>query len=261
MAGISLILQNNPTVTQINCGTSSPKLSGTIDISAFSNLKEFRCNSNDITDLNGYAGNSNLRFIQFTNNKITGSIPTLSANTQLRTFNCHTNQLSGVIPDISNNTELLNFVCHNNKLSGSIPSLNTISNLEIFQCFVNQLTGNIPPLSSNTKLIVFDSNTNNLTGSIPSLSANTALTIFLVRNNQLTGWDGGTVSVTLGNFQAQNNQLTSTAVNAILAAFVAAGRIGGTLNLGGTNSAPTNGVNNSDKLILESRGWLVTVTP
>jgi hypothetical protein len=44
MAGISLILQNNPNVTQINCGTSSPRLGGTVDISAFPNLQQFRCN-------------------------------------------------------------------------------------------------------------------------------------------------------------------------------------------------------------------------
>ena len=49
MAGINLILQNNPTVTSINCGTSSPKLGGTINLSAFPNLQDFRCDNNDIT--------------------------------------------------------------------------------------------------------------------------------------------------------------------------------------------------------------------
>jgi hypothetical protein len=102
-----------------------------------------------------------------------------------------------------------------------------------------------------------------LTGSSPSLSGNPLLGIFWGSANQLTGFDGGSVSNTLGNFQVQNNQLNQSSVNAILSAFVAANRAAGAriLNLGGTNASPTGGVNNSDKLILEGRGWLVTVTP
>jgi hypothetical protein len=83
---------------------------------------------------------------------------------------------------------------------------------------------------------------------------------FRCQTNQLTGFAGGSVANTLGNFQAQTNQLNSTAVNAILAAFVAANKTTGTriLNLGGTgNSAPT-GQGITDKATLISRGWTVT---
>ena len=115
-------------------------------------------------------------------------------------------------------------------------------------------------LVDNTALTVFYCHANQLTGSIPSLTTNTALTQFYCYSNQLTSWTGGTVSATLGDFQAQNNLLTGAAVNAILAAFVAAGRTTGTrvLNLGGTGNAAPTGAGITDKATLVSRGWTVT---
>jgi len=99
-----------------------------------------------------------------------------------------------------------------------------------------------------------------LTGSIPSLTTNTALTTFYCYSNQLTNWTGGTVSITLADFQAQNNLLTQAAVDAILAAFVAAGRNSGTriLNLGGTGNDTPSATGLTDKATLQSRGWTVT---
>ena len=132
--------------------------------------------------------------------------------------------------------------------------------LTVFCCYSNQLTGSIPSLTTNTALTVFYCQYNQLTGSIPSLTTNTALTQFYCYSNQLTSWTGGTVSATLGDFQAQNNLLTGAAVNAILAAFVAAGRTTGTrvLNLGGTGNAAPTGAGITDKATLVSRGWTVT---
>ena len=231
---------SNNTVTQINCGTSSPKLSGTIDISAFPNLQAFRCNSNDITALSGYADNSNLSVIQFFNNKITDSIPNLNLMTNLQDFRCDRNQLTGSIPSLSGLTNLQIFQCDRNQLIGTIPSLSGLNNLQDFSCYTNQLTG-----------------------SIPSLSSNPLLRSFWCYTNQLTGFDGGSVSNTLGDFRAQSNLLTSTAVNAILAAFIAANRTIGTriLNLGGTGNAAPTGQGITDKASLEDDGWTVTVVP
>lgn len=131
-----------------------------------------------------------------------------------------------------------------------------------FRCNSNNLTGSIPDLSAHAALANFRCQSNNLTGSIPDLSANTALATFYCGNNQLTGWGGGTVSATLGNFQAQNNLLPAAAVNAILAAFVAAGRTSASgtciLNLGGTGNAAPTGQGITDKATLVSRGWTVT---
>jgi len=193
-------------------------------------------------------------------NQLTGSIPSLSANTALTLFSCYANQLTGSIPSLSANTALTVFSCHTNQLTGSIPSLSANTALSSFVCAINQLTGSIPSLSANTALTQFYCYANQLTGSIPSLSANTALTQFYCYANQLTGWTGGTVSATLGDFQAQNNLLPAASVNAILAAFVAAGRTTGTriLNLGGTGNAAPTGQGITDKTTLVSRGWTVT---
>jgi Leucine-rich repeat (LRR) protein len=287
MAGISLILQNNPTVTQINCGTSSPRLGGTINLSAFPNLQEFRCNNNDITAISGYENNANLRNIQFQENLVTGSIsslsglsnlqdfrcsanqltgpiPSLSGLSNLQVFRCSANQLTGLIPSLSGLNILRVFYCHTNQLTGPIPSLSGLSNLQDFRCSANQLTGSIPSLADNPLLSIFRCHRNQLSGNIPTLSANTALEIFECYTQQgvtrITGFDGGSVSNTLGRFEAQSNQLTSTAVNAILAAFVAANRTAGTrvLNLGGAGNAAPTGQGITDKATLVSRGWTVT---
>jgi len=93
------------------------------------------------------------------------------------------------------------------------------------------------------------------------LSGLSNLEFFGCFSNQLTDFAGGSVSNTLINFQAQNNQLTQSAVDAILAEFVAAGGTNGTLTLGGTNASPTGGESNTDRITLVGRGWDVTVTP
>ena len=216
---INIVPQNgNASVTAINCGTSTPKLGGTIDVSAFPNLQEFRCNSNDITALSGYTNNSNLTIVDFAVNKVTGSIPGLTGMSNLQTFRCHTNQLTGSIPSLTGLSNLRYFYCNNQlgttKLTGSIPSLSGLSNLQSFDCTLNQLTS----------------------------------------------FAGGSVSATLGDFRANVNLLSASAVNAILAAFVAANKTTGTrvLNLGGTGNAAPTGQGLTDVTTLRNRGWSVT---
>jgi hypothetical protein len=373
MAGISLILQNNPTVTQINCGASSPKLGGTINLSAFPDLQEFRCENNDITAISGWNNNisvlqvqtnllsgsfinltglsnitvlwiynnqyngsfptgfnsltslqnfrceanrltgsipslstlPNLRFFKCHNQlgttKLTGSIPVLTGCQLLEEFECHSNQLGGILPVFSglNNLRIFNcftqsingitgtipnlnlpslqeFRIENNKITGTIPLLNNIPNIQLFSCFQNSLTGTIPNLNSCSGLNIFWCYNQagvggiRLTGPIPNLSSCSGLLDFRCHANQLTSFAGGSVSNTLGRFEAWNNQLQATDINAILAAFVAAGRTTGNasgitpsfttclLNIGGpTNSRPT-GQGVTDVTTLRNRGWTVT---
>jgi hypothetical protein len=224
-------------ILRINCGTSAPRLGGTIDLSIFPNLEYFTNNNNDITAISGYEDNPKLLNFNYARNRVTGSIP-----------------------DLSLNIKLTGFFCFFNLLTGSIPSLSANVLLEAFYCDRNQLTGAIPNLSNNIKLIDFRCYTNQLTGNIPNLDSNTALAVFYCQTNNLTGFAGGTVPITLGDFQAQNNQLTTTAVNAILSAFVAANKTTGTriLNLGGTGNAAPTEQGLIDKATLQSRGWTVT---
>jgi Leucine-rich repeat (LRR) protein len=242
MTGITLIPSNGfDQITEINCGTSTPKLSGSIDLSLFPSLINFTCINNDITSING-----------------------INAIAQLRTFSCQTNLLAGSIPSLVNNTQLQEFTCQTNEFTGSIPNINTNTQLQVFRCSSNRLSGSIPNLNNLLNLVVFRCDAQKglirLTSSIPSISANTLLQDFRCNANQLTGFAGGSVSNTLGDFQAQANQLPATAVNSILAAFVAANRTSGTriLNLGGTGNAAPTGQGLIDKQTLIDRGWTVT---
>jgi hypothetical protein len=266
MTGINLIAQHSTLITKINCGTSSPRLGGKINLSAFPYLQDFRCSSNDITEISGYENHRNLEILIFDNNKISGSIPNL-ANTNLYMFVCYTNQINGTTPNFSSGIQIVSI--HTNELVGSIPILTGYQNLNIFHCFQNLLSGSIPNLSSNTNLTDFRCQSNFLSGSIPNLSACTKLNTFecdtQYGNTKITSFAGGSVSNTLGSFRAHNNQLTSVAVNAILAAFVAAGRTSANgpciLNLGGTNAPPTGQGLTDLNTLRNNRGWTVTVTP
>ena len=220
-----------------------------------------------------YVGNNGVVYNQTSNNVTTDLaaagltspysmfIPlAVKYDTALTNFYCSNNQLTGSIPSLSTNTALQIFHCYNNQLTGSIPSLTANTALTIFYCYGNQLTGSIPSLTANTALTQFYCFSNQLTGSIPSLTANTALEHFYCYSNQLTGWSGGSVSATLGTFLCENNLLTQAAVDAILAAFDAAGRSSGTriLNLGGTGNAAPSAAGVTSKNNLIAKGWTVT---
>jgi Leucine-rich repeat (LRR) protein len=261
------------------------QLTGFIPIlSGLIGLQDFRCHTNQLTgSIPSFSGLSNLQVFTCQTNKLTGFIPILSGSTGLRTFTCQTNQLGGSIPILSRLRDLQEFQCNANQLTGFIPSLTGLSNLQIFQCHTNQITGSIPSLTGLSNLQIFQCQinrltgfipslsglirlqdlrcqTNQLTGSIPSLNGLSALQLFRCQENKLTGFGGGIISRTLGDFQAQNNSLTASVVNNILAAFVVANRTTGTriLNLGGSgNAAPTSqGI--IDKALLTGRGWTVT---
>jgi len=239
MIGINLILENNPTVTQIDCGSSSPKLSGTINLSAFPNLQNFLCVNNGISGISGYVENSNLKTFEFSDNLVT-SLPSLTGLIDLRDFRCGSNQITGVLPNVSGLQNLERFYCLNNRLSGTLQ-----------QFFIE---------TGPTGLLDFRFTTNQISGNIPNLSEFQRLTTFLGGSNKLVGFASGSVSNTLGSFQVQNNQLSAEAVNAILAAFVAANRTAGTriLNLGGIGNAAPTGQGLTDKATLISSGWTVT---
>lgn len=279
-------ISNTANITSINCGTSTPKLRGFVDLSVFPNLIVFNAGLNDIQAIPSLNNNPALTELQIPFNNTSGSIPSLNNNINLRSFNCSGNLLTGSIPSLSANTSLRFFYCFSNpQLTGSIPSLNNNTLIQDFRCNSCNLSGPIPSLGANTALRVLDvgfnpqlsgsipslnNNTSlqyfhcgscfNITGSIPSLSSNTSLTNFYCFFNKLNNFAGGSVSNTLGDFQAQNNDLPSSAVNAILAAFVAANRTTGTriLNLGGTGNAAPTGQGITDKATLISRGWTVT---
>ena len=161
-----------------------------------------------------------------------------SSNTALLTFAIYSNQLTGSAPDISSNTALANLYLNSNQFTGSLPSISSNIALLSLYAYSNQFTGLIPDISSNIKIQNFD-----------------------VHDNQLTDVAAGFAVPTERSFDfnASNNALTETAVNAILVAFDTANPTAiGTINLsGGTNAAPT-GAGATAAASLIAKGWTVT---
>lgn len=250
---------------RIDSQTTSPKINGSIpSLSANTNLSFFYCHNNQITGtIPSFSANPLLRDFRCYDNKLSGAIPSLTPNANyLQDFRCGENQLTGSIPSLVNMYELINFYCNDNKLIGVIPNFSNNYYLQNFDCSNNQLTGSIPTsIDTLYNLNIFNCSNNQLSGSIPSLNATSQLEDFYCNNNRLTGFGGGSVSNTLGNFQAQNNFLTSGVVNSILSSFVSASRATGTriLNLGGAGNAAPVGQGITDKAFLISPlGWTVT---
>jgi Leucine-rich repeat (LRR) protein len=284
MSQISIKLSSNTPddpITQIICGQTSPRLGGTIDISNYTGLRTFICNSNDITSIYGYSNNKDLITLSFYDNKITGSLESFVGFTGLQTFECYRNQLTGNIPDlsyllnltlfdcyennlsgeipnISNLTQLVRFNCYRNNFSGELPYLANLLNLEAFNCYENNFSGELPNISDLTNLKYFRCYQNQLTGSIPDLTNLTALQIFNCAGNNLTDYAGGSISNTIQVIQIHNNSLSTAAVDAILAALVANGATGRTLYTGGSNQPPS-AQGDADILTLLSRGWTIII--
>jgi len=182
--------------------------------------------------------------------------------------------LTGSIPNLSACTQLVNFRCEHNQLSGSIPTLP--ASITDFDCSANTgITGTLPNLSHNTLLSRFACIITGVSGNIPNLGSSSSLRYFYANRTQLSGFAAGsTVTNKLGVFELNTAKLTTSAVDAILSAFVVAGRTSANattitpgfpnvvLNLAGTgNASPTGGFNNTNYLTLSSRGWTVTVNP
>ncbi|MCC6596504.1 MAG: leucine-rich repeat domain-containing protein, partial [Rhodanobacteraceae bacterium] len=109
------------------------------------------------------------------------------ADQHVRFIDLSENQLSGSLPDLSALANLETVWLSDNQLSGSIPSLSALLNLENLDLSGNQLTGPIPSLSTLGSLQRLYLANNQLSGSIPSLSALANLKGLRVEYNQLSG--------------------------------------------------------------------------
>ena len=123
MASVSIKItgdsENDP-ITEIDCGRTSPKLGGNINISMFPELTGFACRYNDIQNISNFALNPNLQKMEIDGNQLTqiNSGSGLSSNLQLQYFDCSNNSITGNIFDLSLNTNLTYFNCSGNKFTG-----------------------------------------------------------------------------------------------------------------------------------------------
>ena len=108
-----------------------------------------------------------------------------------------------------------------------------------------------------TNLTLSTSSGAKLGGNI-DLSKFNSLETFNCSNSGLTNIVGFENHSALTDFNAESNQLGVLAINAILAAFVAAGASNGNLVLNGTGNAAPTGQGDTDVTALQSAGWAVT---
>jgi len=149
--------------------------------------------------------------IDLRNNKLTGTLPQLSALTRLTHLMLAQNQLNGAIPDLTHMTDLQELWLNNNEFTGAVPHLSALTNLRGVGLNHNQLTGTIPNLTNLTKLEDLWLNNNKLSGTFPDLSALTSLQGVGLSHNQLTGTIPDLSRLTsLQKLWINNNELTGT---------------------------------------------------
>jgi hypothetical protein len=238
------------------------------DLSANTNLKFFRSYGN-----NNIAGPfpalpSSLIVVDAYNNDLSGSFPMLSSTPNLEIFLCNRfpdGQLTGPLPAFSAAPNLTIYSITGHQAQGIVPSLSSNTVLQVLNLNYNALSGDFPNLENCTNLVGLRFNSNKgkngspgITGDIPTLSACTSIQVCDVATNALTGFAGGSIPATLINIQAQGNNLGAAAINAILAALVAAGSTNNICNLGDIGNAAPTGQGLTDKATLISRGWDIT---
>lgn len=186
---ITLLPQSPASIVSINCGTSSPKLGGSVDITTLPNLITFTCALNDIVAFTGLNSCPNIKFLTLNNNKISGYFssvfPNLNLNPALERFYCSNNVLSGSIPDLSYNTALTRFRCNGNSgISGAIPSLNANTVLEEFKSDACNLSGfTLSPVPPTLDIFIAANNVFTLTATWYCLSAfNQMITTYNITN-------------------------------------------------------------------------------
>lgn len=164
-------------------------------IELFTTLKELRCGSNQLTELD-MSKNTELEYLYCGNNQLTKL--DVSKNTKLKYLYCPNNQLTEL--DVSKNTELLDLYCSNNQLKELDVSKNT--KLQELSCGVNQLKE--LDVSKNTDLTYLSCRVNQLTEL--DASKKTYLTKLDCDDNQLTALDLSN-NPKLADIICRNNQL------------------------------------------------------
>jgi hypothetical protein len=156
-----------------------------------------------------------LQRLDLSQNKLTGSVPDLSALKELHDLVLTHNSLQGELPSsITAIRSLRNIDLSGNQFTGSIPDDYFVNMTELlrWECADNALTGELPSSASCLQdLILFSVGHNSFTGSIPASYSNmVSLRGFAVSSNKLSGPvpDELTALPTLQRFEVDKNALT-----------------------------------------------------
>ncbi|WJX75016.1 hypothetical protein P8452_58598 [Trifolium repens] len=132
-----------------------------------------------------------LRRVILKQNSFTGPLPDFETNTNLLYMDISNNKINGSIPSsLGNCTNLTDLILPMNKFSGPIPSeIGNLVNLRTLVLAHNNLEGPLPfQLSNCTKMDKFDVGFNFLNGSLPSsLQRWTRLNTLILSENRFSG--------------------------------------------------------------------------
>ncbi|KAJ1282951.1 hypothetical protein BS78_03G090200, partial [Paspalum vaginatum] len=129
---------------------------------------------------------SNVKFLNISNNQLTGGLPTNMGSMSLFELYLSSNQLTGPIPILPPNISILDLSI--NSLSGPLPSDIGYAQLMGLSLFSNQITGHIPESICNMWLAVLDLSNNVLEGEVPPcLGRMEDIEFMSLSNNSLSG--------------------------------------------------------------------------
>ncbi|KVH89444.1 receptor-like protein 51 [Cynara cardunculus var. scolymus] len=167
-----------------------------------SNMKSLTKITLSNTHLTGYLPkdwNPNLTHIDFSQNKLKGSIPTsLTRLENLKVLNFSSNNLNGILPDsFGNLVSLKNLSLSSNSLSGPIPgSISAIPGLVYMDLGSNQFNGAIPEFISEMKELKYlNLENNHFHGILPfNASFIKRLDVFKINGNDDLCYNHSTIS-------------------------------------------------------------------
>lgn len=243
---INLYPVNNATITAIDCGTPSGislPLSGSINISEFTNLTSFSCTGgHNIQSFTGNVSCPNLKSLVLTQNLLS-QFPNLNNNTLLEELRLDNNNISGIVPSLYALTGLKTLrLQQNSLLSGTLPSLTGgLTGVTSFYSIGCSMTGNI--VLNNYNVITdyrCDSQDGSVKigGTIPTIPS--SLLYFYIYNNKISGGLPSMTS-TIKEFRCYNNLLTGftndiSSASLLQYYYIGNNKISGSIQLGPKNS-------------------------
>jgi len=126
----SISVTNPENITGLNLGTTSPKLGGTIDLSAFRIFKTIFGQEHDLTGFVNYSHIDTFEVVNLKKNKLSGDFPDFSSSTNCRVIELSENQFTGTnLQTLPTNIQTFRLSKNNSSAGGVIPDLSGYAKL------------------------------------------------------------------------------------------------------------------------------------
>ena len=272
MTGVALILQNNPSVTEINCGSGA--LSGSVNLSTRNllNLSGFICNNQELSSFSVANNHPALENLELSGNNLL-TLPDVSLMDNLVNLYVDDNPaLVDYFPNKLNNS-LIEFSASNCALTGDLGALTVTDRNKLINIKSLNLSNNNLSAGTLADFVVYltssesiNLSNNSISGPLPRLTfSSNNLRTFDVQNNQLSGlvfgWglSTGPDNALFDKIYVNNNNLSTGSRLEILGKFYQAySAIAGSATNGVINMSGNPGAINQNSIVPFSNGQTVT---